>query len=159
MELFRICKAEYANDLAASGVESRWNSRGQFVIYAGSTRSLATLESVVHMGGIFPSKTYKVVVISIPDDDKFVRHVHIRELPSNWRTMAAYPALQSIGSEWYAKRDTLLLKIPSVVIPQEYNYVVNTEHPDFKKNIKKTRLENYFWDHRLFPGPLGSSDK
>ena len=150
MEVFRITKAEYAGTLTASGVKNRWNKVGEFVIYAGSTRSLATLESVVHKGGIIPSVPYKVVVISIVDDNKLVRQIQIKELPDNWRKMDAYPMLQEIGSNWYTTQETLVLKMPSVVIPQEYNYAINTEHPDFKKNIKKVRAENYFWDDRLF---------
>ncbi len=102
MEVFRIARAEFATSLVTSGVANRWNEKGQMVIYAGSSRSLSTLE---------------------------------------------------IGSARYEKQETLILKVPSVVIPQEFNFVINTEHPDFGNRVKLVRSEEYFWDQRLFAVP------
>ena len=90
------------------------------------------------------------MVISIADDDYLVKQIQIKDLPKDWRSIAAYPNLQSIGSEWYTSRTTLVLKIPSAVISLEYNYVINTEHPDFLSKVSLVRLEDYFWDPRLF---------
>ena len=63
--------------------------------------------------------------------------------------MAAYSSLQEIGSKWYVNQESLVLKVPSAVIPYEYNYVINAEHPLFADNIKIIRREDYFWDNRL----------
>ncbi|MBX7043266.1 MAG: RES family NAD+ phosphorylase [Ignavibacteria bacterium] len=149
MEVFRICNEKYSGSLIPSGTANRWNGSGQRVLYAGSTRSLATLELVVHRNTVVPEDNYKVLVISIADDDRLIRQIKVAELPDNWRTLAAYSKLQSIGSEWYKKQETLVLKVPSAVIPAEYNYVVNTEHPHFRSNVHLVRAENYFWDDRL----------
>lgn len=149
MELFRISKVVHAEKLKASGMPNRWNIRGQRVIYAGSSRSLATLEMLVHRAGIAPIEDLRVMVIHVPDDDRYMRQIMTRELPSNWRTLAAYGFLQQIGSAWYQKKETLLLKVPSAVIAQEYNIIINTEHPDFKRQVKLIRTEPYFWDQRL----------
>ena len=89
------------------------------------------------------------MVISIADEDQLVRQVKLSELTSNWRSIAAYSDLQKIGSEWYNKQETLILKIPSAIIPFEYNYIINTEHPDFRNKVSLVRTENYFWDSRL----------
>jgi RES domain-containing protein len=149
MEVFRISKALYTNGLTSSGSANRWNTRGKQVIYTGSSRSLSSLELVVHRGSIEPTTAYKVMVISIADDDYLIKQIQVKDLPSNWRTLAGYPALQKIGSSWYDSQETLLLKVPSAIIVYEYNYIINTEHPDFKNKVQLTRIEDYFWDVRL----------
>lgn len=88
------------------------------------------------------------MVISIPDDASFINEISQSDLPDDWRKMSAYPALQKRTSTWYTKQETLVLKVPSVIIPQESNYIINTEHPDFKQ-VKLIQLEDYFWDTRL----------
>lgn len=149
MEVFRISKRVHSFALTASGSSNRWNLKGQQVIYCGSSRSLSTLELIVHKGAVAPSESYRVMVISLADDDYLYTQVQIKDLPSNWRTFDAYSALQKIGSDWITSRETLVLKVPSAVIPYEYNYVINTEHPEFKTNVHLVRAEQYFWDSRL----------
>lgn len=149
MELFRISQAAYAGTLTASGRPNRWNNDGQYVAYAGSSRSLSTLELVVHRNAIKSAPPGKVMVISVADDDQMVSQIRLKDLPTNWRTIAAYPVLQQIGSDWYTKNETLLLKVPSAVIIQEYNYLINTKHPDFAAKVSLVRTEDYFWDDRL----------
>lgn len=149
MELFRISKEAYADTLTSSGSANRWNTRGQFVLYTGSSRSLSSLELIVHKGAVTPGFQYKVMVISVADDDELFTHVRMRDLPANWRTLAAYPYLQQIGADWYNRRESLVLRIPSAVIPLEYNYLINTRHPAFERKVKLVRTEDYFWDSRL----------
>jgi RES domain-containing protein len=150
MELFRISLETYAGGLTSSGSANRWNIAGQQVLYAGSVRSLSTLELIVHRSSIKPLASYKVMVLSITDEDHLVKQIHIADLPGDWRKMAAYGTLQTIGSEWYTKQESLLLKVPSAIIIQEYNYVINTTHPEFAKKVTLVRTEDYFWDYRLF---------
>ena len=150
MEVFRICKASFATKLTASGSANRWNLRGQHVIYTGSSRSLSTLELIVHRGAVVPADDYKILVISIADDDSLITQIKLSDLAGNWRSFDSYSALQEIGSRWYNEKKTLLLKVPSAVIPFEYNYVLNTEHPSYYKDVQLVRTENYFWDNRLF---------
>ena len=149
MELFRISPARYALALTTSGAANRWNATGQSVLYAGSSRSLASLELVVHRAAIQPTTDFRVMVISVADEDHLVRQVHIGELPTDWRTISAYSILQQIGSDWYTRQESLLLKVPSAVIIQEYNYLINTTHPEFSKKVTLVRTEDYFWDARL----------
>lgn len=150
MEMFRITKEEFSESLSASGSANRWNLKGQQVIYTASSRSLSTLELVVHKGAVKPLFHYKVMVISVADDDSLYKQIKINELPYHWRTMAAYSELQKIGSGWYNSMETLVLKIPSAIIPLEYNFMINTEHPNFREKISLVRTEDYFWDSRLF---------
>ncbi len=150
MEIFRISREKYANTLSSSGKANRWNIDGQKVIYGGTSRSLSTLELVVHRSYIQPTATYKMMVISIADNDKLFETVKISDLPSNWRSRDAYGKLQRIGASWYQSQKTLILRVPSAVIPEEYNVVINCDHEDFTKNVKLVRTEDYFWDPRLF---------
>lgn len=149
MELFRISSEEYSQQLTYSGASNRWNKRGEYVIYTGSTRSLSTLELIVHRNFIKPDINYKVMIISVTVSDNMVKTLKTNDLPKNWRLFEAYTKLQKIGSDWFNSKETLLLKVPSAVIPHEYNYIINTDHPDFKKNVKLIRTEGYFWDERL----------
>jgi len=89
------------------------------------------------------------MVISIADEDHLIKQLYINDLPDNWRSIAAYSQLQKIGSKWYKSEETLILKVPSVIIPYEYNYIINTEHPEFSANVSRIRGEEYFWDTRI----------
>ena len=152
MNVFRIVPEAFSNELNASGSANRWNLRGQKVIYTGSSRSLSTLELIVHRSAIQPSKPYKLLVISIDLLEAEYQKIQLDQLPINWRNLQAYGQLQLIGSNWYKAQNSLLLEVPSAVIPQESNYIINTEHPDFSKKIRINRIEDYFWDNRLLSG-------
>ena len=152
MNVFRIVPEAFSNELNASGSANRWNLRGQKVIYTGSSRSLSTLELIVHRSAIQPSKPYKLLVISIDLLEAEYQKIQLDQLPNNWRNLQAYSQLQLIGSNWYKAQNSLLLEVPSAVIPQESNYIINTEHPDFSKKIRIHRIEDYFWDNRLLSG-------
>jgi RES domain-containing protein len=149
MEVFRIVQAHFANKLSASGFANRWNRKEEWVLYASASRSLASLELLVHQGQSLPKPNARIVVISIPDDDLFITSIQTKQLPAHWRSVHAYADLQKIGSAWYQQQTSVLLKIPSVIVPNECNYVINTQHPHFKKQIKYVRSEPYFWDERL----------
>lgn len=148
MIVFKICREKYAHSLTASGMANRWNKADEFVIYTASSISLATLEMVAHRSGIIPQQPYKLLKIFISDSIA-VQEIKIKQLPSNWRSIQAYSSLQGTGSKWYHKRESLLLKIPSAIIPEEYNYAINTIHPDFKKKIKIVETTDFIWDERI----------
>ena len=150
METFRISAKKHSSKLLSSGKANRWNKDGESVIYTGSSRSLSTLELVVHRNQINPSNEFAVMVISIADEEDLFNQILLKDLPKDWRSKQAYSALQQIGSDWYTSKKSLVLKIPSAVITKEYNYIINTDHPEFLKKIKLIRSEDYFWDKRLF---------
>lgn len=146
MKVFRICREEYANALKASGRMNRWNKDGQYVIYAAESRALCALELLAHTNGVVPAGHYKTMVIEIPESG--IKEIGTNELPVNWKSVKAYPLLQRMGSEWYEIQEQLLLKVPSVLIPFEFNYAINTRHPGFKQ-VRIEALESFFWDDRL----------
>lgn len=148
MEVFKICRAKYSDSLNASGAANRWNKKDEFVIYAGSNRSLSALELIIHRSAITITNPYKLLVISIKEKT-LITEVAIEKLPGNWKSMEAYVALQEIGSKWYNSLESLILKVPSVLISQEYNYIINTKHPLFYKNVALKSTEDFIWDKRL----------
>jgi RES domain-containing protein len=150
MQVYRIARDKYAERLMASGASARWNLEQQYVIYAGASRSLCALELTVHRSGIRPDFSYRMMVVNISDAKKFYTIYTEDDLPNKWRNDKMYPALQQIGSDWYENNKSLVLKVPSAIIPQEYNYIINTRHPDFtSKNVMLLRQEDFFWDRRL----------
>ena len=149
MEVFRISKQAFSHQLTSSGVANRWNNDNEFVIYTASSRALATLEFLVHLNLVKPSFTCKTLVIDIPETSEFIDVIRKEDLPDDWREIDSYPALQTIGSEWYRNNHSPVLKVPSAIIPQEFNYIINTRHPQFNE-IDLADTEDYFWDIRLF---------
>ena len=149
MEVFRIAKEAFSKELTASGRANRWNIDDQFMIYTGSSRSLSTLELIVHKNSVQPAIKYKMMIISIADEEDLYTQILQENLSKSWRSMVAYPELQHLGGEWYQKQTSLILKVPSAVIPKEYNYIINTKHPDFYNKVSLVRTEDYFWDDRL----------
>lgn len=149
MIVYRITTEKYSKELSASGAANRWNFESQFVIYSAESRSLASLELVVHRAMIRPNLNYKVLVIEVDVVKSQIATINNKQLPHNWRTLAAYNKLQSIGSEWYTKEKKLLLRIPSAIIPQEHNYIINTRHELFHNRVNLLKVENFFSDKRL----------
>lgn len=148
MEVFRITKAKYAGQLYASGLEGRWNKKGEEVIYAAHSRSLACLENLVHKSGLGSSVTYRTMVIYIPDELP-IHQVSLQELPQGWNEISLNKTCQQLGSRWYAAKDAAVLRVPSAVIPTEFNYVINTRHSNFSQ-IKLIEAVPFFFDKRLF---------
>jgi RES domain-containing protein len=149
MEFYRIAQAKYADTLNASGKEGRWNKDNQFVIYCSHSLSLATLEKLVAFGGIQPFDQFKLMVINVMDESA-VESLSLNDLPSDWQKVSAYHKLHRITSAWYTAQKSLIMKVPSAIIPQEINVVINTRHPEFINNVTIRQTENYFWDQRLF---------
>lgn len=148
MELFRITEEKFASSLTFSGVAGRWNEDNELVIYTASSRALGTLEKIIRFKSINPKVLYKVMVIFIPDNPDFITEIKVSQLQSNWREKSAYSDLRVIGSKWYINKESLILKVPSSIITREFNYLINTKHPDFGQ-VKLSLIEDYFFDERL----------
>ncbi len=148
MEVFRVSSTKYSKELTASGKAARWNKDGEFVIYSGETRSLAMLENIVHKS-IQTGLDYETMILSITDSEDLFSRKKISDLPSNWRDISAYSKLQDIGSKWYHSKESLVLQVPSVIVPQEFNYIINANHPEFKNHIILVRQEEFVLDNRL----------
>jgi len=147
MLIYCICRAEFATDLNASGFAGRWNLDRQWVIYASATRSLAALEQMANRGRSGLSMPYRVMAIDVPSTS--IHTVSPEMLPTDWRLLSGYGRLQDFGARWYRRMDSLLLSVPSVLVPQEYNYLIHTKHPDFCSKVRLVGVEDFNWDRRL----------
>lgn len=131
MHLWRICAAKY-QDSAFSGLgglyaAGRWHQKGNKIVYTAESLALATLEIFVHL----ESDRIPLVAIKTQiDNDAEVETAS--NLPDNWQETDAYSQLQQIGTEWLKSGRTSILKVPSAIVPVEFNYLLNPEHPDLK---------------------------
>ncbi len=147
MLIYRITKAQYADRLVASGGAARWNSRGRFVIYTAATRALACLENVVHRSGEGLQETFRVMVIDVPDELP-VETIAPETLPPHWFDFANYGECQQLGDAWLYRGKSAVMRVPSAIIGQEWNYLLNPAHPDFA-SIALVRTEAFVFDPRI----------
>jgi RES domain-containing protein len=151
MHLYRIGQTKYANDRKGSGVDGRWNSYGQYVIYTGGSLALSCLEKLAHTSGTsLYSGDFSVTVYQVPDSLK-IKEIKLPELIKqhvDWTKVVNYPYTQALGDQWLQKRDTAILKVPSAIIDLEFNYLLNPAHTDFNK-IKIAIIKPFSFDTRL----------
>ena len=132
---WRLVKGSYApgafSGEGARRFGSRWTSPGVTATYAAESLSLATLEVLVHLGSSAPLAAYVSIPIDFPEG--IVETVDKRKLPRGWRTDPAPAAARALGDKWIEAGERAVLKLPSVVIPQEHIFLINPRHPDFAK--------------------------
>jgi RES domain-containing protein len=123
----------------------RWNSRGVAIVYTSATRSLAALEMLVHLN--LP-EFFRYRIIRLEFSEALVDRMAVVKLPRNWREEPPPPTCQRIGDLWVKQARSAVLALPSVIIPEEINYMLNPAHRDFKKiNIGKPA--DFRFDARL----------
>ena len=131
MILWRI--SNYATMDGAGGlyVSGRWHTKGHPVVYCTSNPSTALLEILVHMSIDSEDIPERFQVLKIEGPDTVSRdRLDGDELPPNWADDIA--GTQSIGDRWLSEKRSLLLEVPSVLVPETWNVLVNPQHPDFK---------------------------
>jgi RES domain-containing protein len=111
----------------------RWNSFNTKLVYTAESRALATLEVSVHLdlSEDLPSDRY-YVEIEIPDDITILE-VNIKDLLDDWDSKPPTITTQTIGDDFVLENESAVLKVPSSIVPQEYNYLINPNHPDLTK--------------------------
>jgi len=147
MLVYRIVHKRYADSLFASGLEGRWNSDGKKVLYTAESISLAYLETLAHRKGLGFNKDFKIMVIKIPSNAE-IQTVESSDLSKSWRDFRNYYDCQKIGNAWFDADEKLCLKVPSAVVPENWNVVINTFHKDFKK-VKLIDVLDFEPDDRL----------
>jgi RES domain-containing protein len=99
MLVYNKLREKYAASLITSGIANRWNKKDEFVIYTGSSISLAALEMIAHRAGILLNQPYRLLSIQLHVNEKDITTIHAKHLPFHWKSIEAYSQLQSIGSE------------------------------------------------------------
>jgi RES domain-containing protein len=129
---WRIVKARHAATAftgeGAARTGGRWNSRGVRMVYASTTLSLAALETLVHLN---PPVQLPYVCFPIELDADGVETVPSADLPPEWRDEPGPVSTRLLGDRWVAAARTVALRVPSVIIPSEFNILLNPQHPDF----------------------------
>jgi RES domain-containing protein len=128
----------------------RWNEVGVPVIYTSEHRSLAALEVLVHLNGTNPSSRYKLLSYHL--DEGLIYHLPEADIPSDWRQEPHPFSTAQRGTRWVRERQSVALAVPSAVMPEEKNIVLNIRHPDIRK-VKLGKPCDYVFDPRLFVGP------
>jgi RES domain-containing protein len=128
----------------------RWNHIGTPVIYVSESLSLAALETFVHFTrrDIKLSRSLYSVYFEIPDSLK-IEKLSIEKLPHEWRTSPPIDSTKAIGTKWVRELSSAVLKVPSAIIPEEYNFVLNPKHKDFDK-IKIGEPQIFMFDERMW---------
>ena len=125
----------------------RWNSKGTRVLYAAGSLSLATLEMLVHLNSAELLASYSYATLEF--DEKNVLHVEdLGKLPKNWSASPPPVAIQRIGDNWAASMRSLILRVPTSIVPGESNYLLNVAHPKFSM-IKRSETRLFRFDDRL----------
>ena len=107
----------------------RWNSPGVAAVYASESRALATLEVLAGLQTNSPLPGY--VLIPAEFEDALVVTIELAELPGEWRDNPPPSSTQRIGDRWVARGESAVLRVPSALVPREWNYLFNPGHPDF----------------------------
>ena len=116
---------------AARKYGGRWNSPGTSIVYTAQSQSLAALEILVHLESA--ELLQKYVLIAVEVDASFVSEVSRSRLPRSWQTDPPRAELRLIGDQWAADATTAVLRVPSALVPDESNFLLNPLHPDFGK--------------------------
>lgn len=143
-----------ADDLSGKGAQTtggRWNSKGRPVLYTASNVALAAMETIVHFNTkALPLNRY-LVRIDVPDDLWTARERHLpTAMPVGWDACPAGLVSINFGDEWLNRGGSLLLELPSVVVPEESNVLVNPRHPDAGQ-LSATKLRRWIYDARIRP--------
>jgi RES domain-containing protein len=117
------------------------------MIYTAGTRALACLENIVHRSSLGLLEKFRIMMIEIPDDI-VMKEVKPAALSDDWRKFDNYPETQGIGDGWIKKAESAVLKAPSAIIPEEFNYLINPLHKDFDR-IKYLRNDPFTFDSRI----------
>ena len=150
MLVYRIARTEHIRDLTGTGARlygGRWNHSGTALIYASETRSLATVEFLVHVSPPHAPTDLSMATIEIPDD-LVPEEVAASSLPRNWRDFPAPLELAELGTSWARAHRNLLLRVPSAVVEHEYNILINPSHADMSR-VALVKVESYTLDKRL----------
>jgi len=148
MLVYRISKCKYIEDLSGLGAATypgRWNGKGTYILYTAQNPSLALLESVVHFSKI-PGMNYCMIAIDIPDDR--IVEMKLSDLPAGWESNPPSEQLKTFGNKFVKEGKYFAMKVPSAILFEENNILLNPNHRDFEK-VKIVSKRNLTIDERL----------
>jgi RES domain-containing protein len=153
--VWRIARRRHALDRTGVGAREhggRWNRPGTPVIYAGRTVAIAALERFVHLAGVVPPDLV-LVAIELPERGS-VEAPALADLPADWHAVPIRPASMDLGTAWAREARSLVLHVPSAVVPEEGNAVLNPAHPEFAA-VRMSIRRDFHYDPRMYAASTG----
>ena len=150
MRVYRIARTRHLNDLTGAGAKTyggRWNHRGTAILYTSETRSLAMLEFLVHVSWMQAPGDMGLATLEIVNEIQ-PEILSPADLPEDWRLYPAPPRLADLGSDWVHSQRSLLLRVPSAVVEQEHNILINPGHSDIVR-VTVLEVKDLEFDRRL----------
>ena len=150
MQVYRIAQKAFINDLSGEGARlfgGRWNQRGVPILYTAESRSLAALELLVHTQKLSILSDLAILTLEISSKTKIDDINKLIKLPIGWEKYTIHPELQEVVSKWI-ESEGFILKVPSAIIKEEANYLINPRHKNMK-NLKIISIEDFLLDERL----------
>jgi len=151
LRLWRITTRNWALDTLCDGARlygGRWNPVGYPVMYAGATIEICALEKFVHLAGV-AHPPLVLVALDLPDDEALYRRSQIAGLPLDWAELPAPASAQEYGRKWLASGSELAMFVPSAIIPEVANAVINPRHPAYRE-LKLAIMRDFSFDARMF---------
>lgn len=148
MLVYRVSSPQYAGDISGNGAKlygGRWNEKRTAVVYFASSRAMAMMELLVHLRPDDLDRTYTIAVFEVPDDKIYKV---AKDLPADWKSEEGKPSLAKLCRRFVAKGRCLLMEVPSVLVEEESNYILNPLHVDSSK-VKLISQRPFSFDHRL----------
>ncbi len=141
-----------ADDLRGLGAKvtgGRWNRAGLPVVYCAESISLAAMETLVHLGaGTLPLNRY-LVSVEIPEAIWLRRQIlPLQAAPVGWDALPTGKVSLDFGDGWLSLLASVVLVVPSIVVPEECNILINPQHPD-ATGLTATKLRKWRYDERL----------
>ncbi len=149
MLVYRVGKTKYAVDLNGTGARlfgGRWNNKLKGCVYTSENRALAVLEYTVNVSIDDIPRALSITTIEIPIESLVI--LKEADLPGNWKQSPAPSSTKNLGSKLLQTGDELIIRVPSTIIPEEYNYLINPMHPNNKK-IKIIDIKDFVYDVRI----------
>jgi RES domain-containing protein len=150
MRLWRITQRKYALDRLCAGSAlygGRWNPVGLPALYCGASIAICALEKFVHVGQA-PLPPLVLVAVELPDQSDIFSPT-TNELPPGWEELPTSTSAQTLGRQWLERGEPLAMRVPSAVLPEESNVIVNPRHPDFER-VQLTVIRPFSFDQRMF---------
>lgn len=150
MLVYRIGKTKYANDLSGEGAKingGRWNHKSIACIYTSESRALSLLEYTVNVNIDEIPRALSITTLEIPDKDILI--IPEDSLPGNWKQIPIPSSTKDFGTRFLnARAAKLATRVPSSVMPDEFNYILNPLHPN-SRNIKILEIRDLAYDVRI----------
>lgn len=147
MIIHRIVQERYKEDLSGEGARiygGRWNPKGKAALYCSEHISLCMLENMVNMVDDLIRRNFCLMTLEIPDQK--IHPIDTKALKKGW--IKDFDYTQWLGKQ-FLEQEGFILKIPSAIVQEENNFMINPGHRDFKK-VKVIQSKPFHFDERLF---------